>query len=163
MKMMKPLPFFVYGTLLPNQPNYYQWGENVVSVQPATLPNAALYDMGSYPMLIEQTTGFVKGAIVEIALEHYDTILKRIDELENYFPDKEAQSMYLRRTRTVIKTDGLACEAMVYIGQPQYVFALEPIGGDWVAYTRDTMTEILKRWEQFKEDGGGDLTILQSK
>ena len=162
MKEMKPLPFFVYGTLLPDQPNFYQWQEAVIDIQPATLPNAILYDMGSYPMLIEQDSGFVTGAVVEIAPTHYTAILKRIDELENYFPNDEAQSMYLRRTRTVIKTDGSSCEAMVYIGQPQYVFALEPIGADWVAYTRDTMGEILKRWEKFNLDGGGDLTILQN-
>ena len=158
---MKPLPFFVYGTLLPNQPNYYQWQEAVVDVQPATLPNATLYDMGSYPMLIEQPESFVTGAIIEIAPDQYDAVLQRIDTLENYHPDDEAQSMYLRRTRTVIKTDGSECSAMVYIGQPQYVFALEPIGADWVSYTRDTMTEIMRRWDEYNERGDGDLTTLQ--
>ena len=30
---MKKLPFFVYGTLIPDQPNYYLWKDSIVNTK----------------------------------------------------------------------------------------------------------------------------------
>ena len=46
------LPFFVYGTLLPGQPNDDLWGDGIAQVETAVLDDSHIYDMGYYPMLV---------------------------------------------------------------------------------------------------------------
>ena len=58
------LPFFVYGTLLPGQPNAHLWGDGIVAQQNATLANGRLYDLGAFPMLVEEGEEKVVGWFV---------------------------------------------------------------------------------------------------
>ena len=50
---MNRLPFFVYGTLIPDQPNYYLWKDSIVSTKDGLIKNYQLFDMGHYPMIVE--------------------------------------------------------------------------------------------------------------
>ncbi len=53
----EPLPFFVYGTLLPGQPNDELWADSIIKIEAAFLDNSHIYDMGYYPMLVAQSGG----------------------------------------------------------------------------------------------------------
>ena len=50
---MEKLPFFVYGTLIPDQPNYYLWKDSIVNTKKGFIKNHQLFDMGHYPMIVE--------------------------------------------------------------------------------------------------------------
>ena len=45
-------PFFVYGTLLPGQPNYYLLEYAITHSAQAIIYDCQLYDMGPYPMMV---------------------------------------------------------------------------------------------------------------
>ena len=76
------LPFFVYGTLLPGQPNYYLWREAIERVRPAVLPRSCLYDLGCYPMLVDAPDGEVRGLVVTIRPSSYRAAVALLDQLE---------------------------------------------------------------------------------
>ena len=50
---MERLPFFVYGTLIPGQPNYYLWKDCIVNTKKGSIEYYQLFDMGHYPMITE--------------------------------------------------------------------------------------------------------------
>ena len=150
------LPFFVYGTLLPGQPNAYLWKDAVTKQEPAVLAGGCLYDMGSYPMLIEEGTAPVYGTVIHPAEAEYEAVLARLDQLEGCTPDQSEDFGYSRVIRTVqienTSTEhdgnGRSLSAWVYIGQETTVRGLPSIpGGDWAAYVVDTFHDIDK-WLQ---------------
>ncbi len=144
-------PFFVYGTLLPGQPNAFLWQGTVTEQQPATLAGCALYDRGSYPMLVETGDECVHGMLLHIAEAEYEAVVARLDDLEGCTPDQSEDFGYSRVIRTVqIENaspehdgNGRFLSAWVYIGQEATVCGLPSIpGGDWVSYAADTFQEI---------------------
>lgn len=145
---MERLPFFVYGTLLPGQPNYYYWADAVLAIETAVFPNGRLYDLGSYPMLIEAEGGSVIGAAITVAPEQYQTILARLDQLEEYDPDQPDQSSYIRAKREVWLKNGRKQTAWVYIGQWHFQPSIPIItNGDWAQHTTGKQTEISAWWQ----------------
>ncbi len=76
---MKRLPFFVYGTLIPDQPNYYLWKKSVINTESGLLKNYQLFDMGHYPMIVESKGSNVEGILIEIKEEQYENVTKIID------------------------------------------------------------------------------------
>ncbi len=149
--------FFVYGTLLPGQPNAHYWGDSVMQITAATLHNATLYDMGSYPMLIGRPNSSVQGALVTVHPDRYDALLVQLDRLETYNPDDHANSMYVRMRRTVVTASGARVKAWVYVGKEKYVRGMEPLGGDWIAYAAANQTKITAWWQQFNADPDASL------
>ncbi len=151
--MMNPqaseqLPFFVYGTLLPNQPNFGLWGSFVIESKTAFLDNSQIFDMGYYPMLVAGLEGRVTGKLITIDRLVYDKILARIDSLEEYDPDQVDQSTYRRVCRGVRLTSGEKVDAWVYEGDIQSVNgSRQIISGDWQDYVRDRQAEILNWWQ----------------
>ena len=150
------LPFFVYGTLLPGQPNAFLWQGTVTAQQPATLAGSTLYDMGSYPMLVETGDDCVQSMLLHIAEAEYAAVLARLDELEGCTLDQPEDFGYSRVIRTVQieitspehDRNSRSHSAWVYIGQEATVRGLPPIpGGDWAAYVVDTFHDIDK-WLQ---------------
>jgi gamma-glutamylcyclotransferase (GGCT)/AIG2-like uncharacterized protein YtfP len=148
------LPFFVYGTLLPEQPNFTLWDGAISRFEPAKLYAATLYDMGSFPMLVEEqcdgTVGFVRGCLVYIEPDVFKQTLQRLDELEQYDPQRPESSAYRRVQRTVITDQGFDVMAWVYIGNLQFSVGLPVIStGDWVSYSAEKMVKIHKWWQNF--------------
>jgi gamma-glutamylcyclotransferase (GGCT)/AIG2-like uncharacterized protein YtfP len=148
-------PFFVYGTLLPGQPNYYLWGEAAVTREQALLANSRLYDMGHYPMLIEAGNEPVKGLLVRVAEIDYMAVLGRLDYLEGYNPAQPDACAYRRVQRQVRGVNGAVQTAWVYIGRPRYVAGKPAIpGGDWLTYVRATAKESHSWWADIKSVSG---------
>jgi len=148
------LPFFVYGTLLPGQPNYYLWADPIRSEWVAVLPNGRLYDMaqmklGHYPMLVEAQGEQVAGMLVEVEPVLYDEVLRTLDVLEDYRPQQPDESFYHRARRIVTLANGRQHVAWVYLGRPALVAGLEPIpGGNWKAYCATRKTEVEQWWAE---------------
>lgn len=151
------LPFFVYGTLLPYQPNFSLWPSRIALTAPVHLGSAALYDMGSYPMLIEEGVGRVRGALIEVPAMHYAPVVQALDALEMYDPVAPERSLYLRVARQVELPDGSLRRAWVYIGKPQAVVGREAFGGDWVGYASASQTGINAWWAWYRDTAGASL------
>jgi len=152
---MEMLSLFVYGTLLPGQPNAYLWEGTAVSQQPAVLPNGRLYDMGHYPMLIEEGEDAVQGMVLTIHPTSYAGVLTALDELEGYDPSNPDVCAYVRMSREVTVEDGRTLQAWVYIGQARFVDGRPPIPhGDWVAYAASKSTELDDWWQDIDSVAG---------
>ena len=136
------LPFFVYGTLLPGQPNYALWADAIRAAEEAWLENGRLYDLGRYPMLVETEGGRVQGLLVTVDPEQYPAVLARLDWLEGYNPEAPAHFGYRRVARSVCLAGGRVAQAWVYVGQIDYGAALPVVpNGDWLAYTQRLFVE----------------------
>lgn len=121
-------PFFVYGTLLPGQPNTVLWQRCVERVEEAVLENGRLYSLGHFPMLIEAEGGAVKGVLLTVRAAAYKQVLVRFDWLE--------AGAYRRVLRRVLTENGRLAEAWTYVGWPEYVVGRPLIAnGDWRNYT----------------------------
>ena len=144
--MQRNTSFFVYGTLLPHQPNFHYWQNSITAQMPAILENGRLYDLGYYPMLIEEE-GHVKGMVIHVEPDSYWDILASLDKLEGYTPNAPASSHYRREIRAVTLADNSRIETWVYIGQPQLVRNCPQIpDGDWQTYSQQKQADIEKTW-----------------
>lgn len=148
----KQLPFFVYGTLLPAQPNFYLWEDTILEIVPALFPNGRLYDFGTFPMLLPGNGQIVYGRVVTIQPERYHQIIHRLDELESYQPNQPETSIYLRQTHLVQTPTGHTITAWVYVGKESYPAGIPLIpSGDWVQHITNRQTEIKQWWQNFTE------------
>ncbi|MBK8935863.1 MAG: gamma-glutamylcyclotransferase [Chloroflexi bacterium] len=142
------LPFFVYGTLLPGQPNAHLWGDGIVAQQNATLANGRLYDLGAFPMLVEEGEEKVVGCLITLQPEQYHTTLAKLDELEGYDPAQPTASAYRREPREVLGEDGRSYAAWVYIGHATALPGMMPIpGGDWRRHVAATFQDVDEWWQ----------------
>ena len=114
------LPFFVYGTLIPKQPNYYLWKDSIVDTKIGLIQNYQLFDMGHYPMIVKSEGNNVEGMIVYVKNEDYDKITKIIDNLEGYNPENHGSSAYNREIRDIELEDSEIEKAWTYIGSEEY-------------------------------------------
>ncbi|GAB4279320.1 MAG: gamma-glutamylcyclotransferase [Candidatus Promineifilaceae bacterium] len=146
--MEEQRPFFVYGTLLPGQPNAHLWQKEGWVLGEAVLENGRLHDMGHYPMLVEAPGMRVQGVVLVINPEAYTAVLARLDALEGYDPANVAASAYRRVSVDVAMADGRSLSVWVYMGRAQFV-AGKPVvaGGDWAAYTAKNKA-VLDAWWQ---------------
>ncbi len=138
---MTQLPFFVYGTLRPGQPNAYLWGDSILKMETAWFENGRLYDCGPYPMLVEETTALpVQGQLMTPHPDQYNDLLERIDMLERFDPTRPQEATYRRLQRQVLvgsrdEPTKRTVWAWVYVGRAEFVTNLPPIpSGDWVTY-----------------------------
>ncbi|MFI1438035.1 gamma-glutamylcyclotransferase family protein [Streptomyces fructofermentans] len=130
------LPFFVYGTLLPGEPNHalFLRGRTLHEV-PGRLDGAVLYDGPGYPYAVDEPGGAVRGALVTAAPDRYGRLLAELDRLEEYAPGDPA-NLYERVARDVAREDGTAVRAWVYVAAPAVARGLRAggrliEGGDW--------------------------------
>lgn len=109
------LPVFVYGTLRPGEKNYprYLAGRAVKTVS-ATAEGRLYYVAGGGYPYVEPGPGTVAGELVYLDPCHYEQTLQAIDALEEYKPDDEAHSVYLRRRTYVTLIDGSCAAAWIY-------------------------------------------------
>ena len=132
---MNRLPFFVYGTLIPDQPNYYLWKDSIVSTKDGLIKNYQLFDMGHYPMIVESEGNKVHGILMYVKNEDYGKITKIIDNLEGYNPENHGSSAYNREIRDIELEDGEIEKAWIYIGRKEYVNEENKVkGGNWVKH-----------------------------
>jgi gamma-glutamylcyclotransferase (GGCT)/AIG2-like uncharacterized protein YtfP len=143
----EPLPFFVYGTLRPGQRNYTQYirGRSVAE-KPASLEEACLLSLGSFPMAVhpnqvprpvlsyEKTT--IQGELIFPHPRHYTQMLRDLDQLEEYNPFDLSNSMYHRIKQNVFDSDHHTITAWVYMGNRRFVSYDNKVisNGDWVAF-----------------------------
>ena len=98
---MKNLPFFVYGTLIPKQPNYYLWKDSIANTKNGIIKNHQLFDMGHYPMIVQSEGNNVHGMLMYVNDKDYEKITKIIDNLEGYNPENHGNSAYNREMRDI--------------------------------------------------------------
>ncbi|MFF3094332.1 gamma-glutamylcyclotransferase family protein [Streptomyces cyaneofuscatus] len=95
------LPFFVYGTLLPGEPNHDLFLRGRTSRErAAVLPRALLYDGPGYPYAIDGH-GRVHGTLLTAAPGVYGELLGLLDHLEEYLGPGHPRNLYERVVREV--------------------------------------------------------------
>ncbi|WP_443034297.1 gamma-glutamylcyclotransferase family protein [Streptomyces sp. BE147] len=95
------LPFFVYGTLLPGEPNHDLFLRGrTTGERPAVLPGALLYDGPGYPYAVEGH-GAVHGTLIMAVPGVYGELLGLLDHLEEYLGPDHPRNLYERVIRTV--------------------------------------------------------------
>jgi len=142
------LPFFVYGTLIPGQPNDYLWGNGITDTETAVFANSRLYDMGYYPMLVEKRGGFVHGKLITVTDRMYLETLARLDALEGFVPNQSKDSVYSRVKRVVTICTGRSAVSWIYVGRVDQVGDSPQItGGDWVVYAAAKQSQLATWWE----------------
>ncbi|MFJ3229874.1 gamma-glutamylcyclotransferase family protein [Streptomyces sp. NPDC086787] len=131
------LPFFVYGTLRPGEPNHALFLRGRTgSETPGSLRNAVLYDGPGYPYAVEEPGGVVHGDLVAALPGAHPRLLAELDRLEEYAPG-DPHSLYERVHRDVLTTDGSTVRAWVYLAAPRVSTRLRTRGtritsGDWL-------------------------------
>lgn len=148
------LPFFVYGTLRHGQPNHALWGDGIARTAPATLPGAALFDCGPFPMLALRQGRTVHGELVWTRADAYTAVLNRLDKLEGFNPGDPDRSLFKRRQCSAQDGTQQTHAAWVYLVSETAVSQLPEIpGGDWSGHMQ-ALQERLAAWRG-KAAGGG--------
>ncbi|GAA3137679.1 gamma-glutamylcyclotransferase family protein [Streptomyces rectiviolaceus] len=134
------LPFFVYGTLRPGEPNHdVHLRGSVAAETPARLVGAVLYEGPGYPYLVEDPEGGpVRGELIAALPSAYERLLAELDVLEDYAPG-DPRNLYERVVREVTLLDGTAARAWVYVAAPRVAARLRASGaviggGDWASF-----------------------------
>ncbi|MEU3003295.1 gamma-glutamylcyclotransferase family protein [Streptomyces sp. NPDC006863] len=140
------LPFFVYGTLLPGEPNHDLFLRGrTAEERPAVLPRALLYDGPGYPYAIEGH-GRVHGTLLVAAPGVYGELLGLLDHLEEFLGPGHPRNLYERVVREVEPRDsgdGGSVRAWVYLAATAVTRSLRTGGvlipeGRWITgRTRD--------------------------
>ena len=145
---MKDIPFFVYGTLLPEQPNFRLWGDSISRMEYGRIKDCQLFDMGAYPMLVEEKEKYVHGMLMFVVPEKVDDMIAIIDELEGYDPEKHGESAYNREMREVELENEKTVTAWVYLGHKKYIDKEKPVpGGKWAKHVARKKEEQQDWWE----------------
>ncbi|MFC9298004.1 gamma-glutamylcyclotransferase family protein [Streptomyces sp. NPDC057011] len=133
-----PLPFFVYGTLRPGEVNHdlFLRGRTLAE-EPASLPDAALYDGPGYPFAVHRPGSTVVGELITAAPGAYGELLAALDRLEEYEGPGRPGNIYDRIARHALRPDGTPVRAWVYLASPLLARDLresgtEIPGGDWL-------------------------------
>ncbi|WP_079025390.1 gamma-glutamylcyclotransferase family protein [Streptomyces yangpuensis] len=131
------LPFFVYGTLRPGEVNHTLFLRGrTAAEEPATLPDAALYDGPGYPFAVHRPGTAVVGELITAEPGAYRELLAELDRLEEYEGPGRPGNVYDRFARQALRPDGTAVRAWVYLASPLIARDLrrsgtEIPGGDW--------------------------------
>lgn len=127
------LPFFVYGTLRTGESNATLLRGAIARSRNAQLSGAQMFDLGPYPMIIEND-GEVWGELIEIEAEKYAAILKSLDRLEGVDgANPENLAAFYQRLRRLVCVEGESIEAWIYFGREASARrGCVVAGGDWV-------------------------------
>jgi gamma-glutamylcyclotransferase (GGCT)/AIG2-like uncharacterized protein YtfP len=122
---------FVYGTLLQGE----RLGHLIMAARPKVIAPARtpgrLIDLGDYPGLVP-ARGSGQWVLGECAgFESLERLLPQLDFVEEYLPDEEAQSLYLRRSVPVTLEDGNERWAWTYVYNRPYDPRKIIPSGDW--------------------------------
>jgi len=102
---------FVYGTLLRGQEGHALLGSS--PLVGLGYVRGTLYDLGvGFPALgVDEIQGRVYGEVYEIDEDLCDTL----DEYEGYYPEREEESLYLRREVLFYPQKGESYPVQVYV------------------------------------------------
>lgn len=133
------LPFFVYGTLRPGERNHdLVLLRRTAAEEPARLAGTVLYEGPGYPyaVLDDSAEGTVAGEVVTAAPGKYEELLAVLDHLEGHVAPGHPGNLYERVARDVVRPDGTAVRAWVYVAAPGVARKLRATGtlirgGDW--------------------------------
>ncbi|WP_326683805.1 gamma-glutamylcyclotransferase [Streptomyces microflavus] len=131
------LPFFVYGTLLPGEPNHDLFLRGRTSGErAAVLPRALLYDGPGYPYAIDGH-GRVHGTLLAAAPGVYEELLGLLDHLEEYLGPGHPRNLYERVVREIELPGEGTVRAWVYLAAAAVTRSLRTggsviDGGRWV-------------------------------
>lgn len=147
-------PFFVYGTLLPKQPNFSLWGNAIVQMEPAHIDGYQLYDLGAYPMAISRLGYRVHGMLVTVKSDSYERMIHRLDQLEGYDTQRPEQGMYQRVVQRAW-VNGRFQLAHLYLGIPSFVEGATSIpSGDWHTHLSQSDSDLHNWWETIETVAG---------
>ena len=106
---------FVYGSLMGGRGSHPAWPALAASVSPACVAGA-MYDLGPYPAMappgVGASTGWVLGEVHRVT-EGLPAVLRSLDAYEEYRPEDEGGSLYIRRAVTAI-TEQASVQAWAY-------------------------------------------------
>jgi gamma-glutamylcyclotransferase (GGCT)/AIG2-like uncharacterized protein YtfP len=129
------LPIFVYGTLMPGQPNDYLWQGCSQSVEGAYISGCYLYDFGYYPVMIKGGGGRVVGQLIHLKKECYSQTIQVLDCLEGYDSQHPTDSNFQRVRSEVSRPNGENLEAWAYFGVLKNINNSPLIeNGDWAKH-----------------------------
>lgn len=140
------LPFFVYGTLLPGQPNYGIWEAAITAVRPAEMAGCGLYDLGHYPMLVPSGGGRVRGMVVDMDPGAYPEVVAALDYLEGVDMAAPGEPAYQRVRRVASLASGHQVVTWVYLGDPTFAAGLPALETDWKSHCRATRRDLDTWW-----------------
>lgn len=127
---------FVYGTLMQGQSR----GSLIPAAAPGRIIPARtmgrLVDLGDYPGLLpaRRASQWVFGEFAEFEdaeSQKMHTLLPQLDFIEEYLPESEARSLYLRRSVPVVLEDGTESWAWAYFYNRPYDPRRIIRSGDW--------------------------------
>jgi gamma-glutamylcyclotransferase (GGCT)/AIG2-like uncharacterized protein YtfP len=95
---------------------------------------ADLYDLGPYPAAIPSTHSRVRGEVHRML--DPSTTLRTLDEIENYRPDEQDASLYVRQESPVTLDDGFIVNAWVYFYNRRLGRAPRIESGDYLGYLK---------------------------
>ncbi len=126
----RPLPLFVYGTLMTGQPAFPLLAGAVVRSALASLRGLALYNVGRYPLAAPAAPeSQIAGELHWLRAADYPARLARLDAYEG----PEYQRVCYWADCPTVAADPI--QAWVFIGQVDYAARLQPIPqGDWRAW-----------------------------
>ncbi|MEU5898278.1 MULTISPECIES: gamma-glutamylcyclotransferase family protein [Streptomyces] len=145
------LPFFVYGTLRPGEPNHaVHLHGRTAKEESALLPDALLYDGPGYPYAVEHPgKGPVRGELLTALPTANAPLLTALDLLEEYIPG-DPHNLYERVVRDVLDRTGAPVRAWVYVAAPRIAAGLRASGsvigtGDWAAHRKAQLKRLRTR------------------
>lgn len=141
---MEKRPFFVYGTLLPNQPNYSLWGSSIAQTEPAVYTNGRLYDLGAYPLMTDGKET-IKGLLVWLKPALFDETLIKLDKLEG-IGQSDVYARVQRPFDTLITQQTIL--AWTYLGQLPANTAIPRIAsGSWADHSQHKQNRLNGWWQ----------------
>ncbi|MFN2202750.1 MAG: gamma-glutamylcyclotransferase [Caldilineaceae bacterium] len=121
-------PLFVYGTLLTGERAHALLAHCLARTEPASLPNAVIYSLGSYPMLVDGA-GEVAGELCWLLPERYADLLVSLDGYEGPLYSRELRAVRLPGQE--VDSPHEAIQAWVYVGTRLPLHASRIESGDW--------------------------------
>ncbi|WNC13209.1 gamma-glutamylcyclotransferase [Brevibacillus brevis] len=143
--MRKPVPVFVYGTLLEGFENHRLYVKPYVhKAVPARIEGELYHLPQGYPGVLPGD-GEVIGAALFFSPDEYETVMVGLDELETYFGPGDPRNEY-ERVEVRARLDGADEEQMVYVYRyldEEYVrrMGVRVEDGDWRSYMLGKRTE----------------------
>lgn len=128
------LPFFVYGTLLPGQPNHGLWGMVITAMRPAMISGFELLDLTYYPMMVRAPGQTVRGLVIDVEPGAFGAVVAGLDYLEGFDPANPNDSEYRREKQIARLANGRELVAWTYVGHPASLDYPRVRGGDWKAH-----------------------------
>ena len=136
---------FVYGTLMDGflQKVLPDVNDYIKKKKKARI-NSRLFDFGEYPGIKQTTvkTKLVHGQIYELHPDYVNDVLVKLDDYEEYNPERKDKSLYIRRLTPVVTEDGTISKAWVYWYNKPLNGENEIQTGDYKKYLRQNRLKL---------------------